>query len=81
MQSYGKGDVIALCSENRHDYMGLWLGMSKLGAVTALINTHIRGSSLAHTLDAVKAKGVMFTTETEKSRCTSGQEDVFHILE
>ena len=65
--------MIALCAENRHDYMGLWLGMSKLGAVTALINTHIRGSSLAHTLDAVKAKGVMFTTETEKSRWSSGQ--------
>ena len=67
-RSYGKGDVIALCAENRHDYMGLWLGMSKLGAVTALINTYIRDSSLAHTLQTVKAKGVMFTSETEKSK-------------
>ena len=67
-RSYGKGDVVALCAENRHDYMGLWLGMSKLGAVTALINTYIRDSSLAHTLQTVNAKGVMFTSETEKSK-------------
>ena len=67
-RSYGRGDVIALCAENRHDYMGLWLGMSKLGSVTALINTYITDTSLVHTLDTVKAKGVMFTSETEKSR-------------
>ena len=69
-RSYGKGDVIALCAENRHDYMSLWLGMSKLGSVTALINTYIRDSSLVHTLETVKAKGVMFTSETEKSTST-----------
>ena len=74
-RSYGRGDVIALCAENRHDYMGLWLGMSKLGSVTALINTYIRDSSLVHTLQTVKAKGVMFTSETEKSRsCHVAQE-------
>ena len=70
-RSYGRGDVIALCAENRHDYMGLWLGMSKLGSVTALINTYIRDSSLVHTLQTVKAKGVMFTSETEKSTSTT----------
>jgi len=66
-RSYGKGDVMALCAENRHDYMSLWLGMSKLGSVTALINTYITDTSLVHTLDTVKAKGVMFTSETEKN--------------
>ena len=50
--------------------MSLWLGMSKLGSVTALINTYIRDSSLVHTLETVKAKGVMFTSETEKSTST-----------
>ena len=50
--------------------MALWLGMSKLGSVTALINTYIRDSSLVHTLQTVKAKGVMFTSETEKSKMT-----------
>lgn len=74
-RSYGKGDVMALCAENRHDYMSLWLGMSKLGSVTALINTYITDTSLVHTLDTVKAKGVMFTSETEKSRsCHVAQE-------
>ncbi len=44
----------------------VWLGLGKLGAVSALINTNITGDALLHTLKVVKAKTVLFTDDTEK---------------
>ncbi|MBW2417450.1 MAG: long-chain-acyl-CoA synthetase [Deltaproteobacteria bacterium] len=44
------GDVVALLMENRPEYIFAWLGMAKIGAVTALINTHLSGAPLAHCL-------------------------------
>lgn len=52
----GRGDVVALFMENRPEYLYAWLGLAKLGAVGALINTHLRGQALAHTLRLADAK-------------------------
>lgn len=60
-----KGDVLAVCLENRVDHTGIWMGLAKIGAVGSLTNTNIRGQSLVHTLDVVKAKGILFSDETE----------------
>ncbi|KAF4524074.1 hypothetical protein B566_EDAN013022 [Ephemera danica] len=35
------GDVVALMSTNRPEYVATWLGLSRLGVVTALINTNL----------------------------------------
>ena len=43
-----------------------WLGLGKLGVISGQINTNIRGASLVHTLDVVKAKAIIFTNETEQ---------------
>ncbi len=47
-------------------FCSVWLGLGKLGAVSALINTNITGDALLHTLKVVKAKAVLFTDDTEK---------------
>ena len=44
----GLGDVVAVLMENRPEYMACWLGLAKVGAIGALINTNLTGSSLAH---------------------------------
>ncbi len=44
----------------------VWLGLGKLGAVSALINTNITGDALLHTLKVVKAKAVLFTDDAEE---------------
>ena len=41
-----KGDIIALIMENRKEYVPIWLGLSKIGVITALINTNLCGDSL-----------------------------------
>ena len=46
----GRGDAVALLMENRPDFICAWLGLFKVGAQVALINTNLTGSSLAHSI-------------------------------
>ena len=49
-QGIGRGDVVGLLMGNRPDYVICWLGLAKVGAVTALLNTHLTGAALAHSV-------------------------------
>lgn len=55
-QGVAKGDVVALMMPNRPEYMAVWLGVARAGGVTALVNTHLRGASLAHSIDLVQPR-------------------------
>jgi len=46
-----RGEVVALMMPNRPEYLAIWLGLTSVGIVVALINTQLRGSSLAHCID------------------------------
>ncbi len=58
-QGLGAGDVVALMMPNRPEYMAIWLGLSRLGVTTALINTQLRGASLAHCLNVARARHIV----------------------
>ena len=45
-----RGDAVALLMENRPEFLFCWLGLAKLGVVTALINTHVGGRGLEQAL-------------------------------
>lgn len=47
-QGLAKGDAVALVMEGQTDYLALWLGLTRIGVVVALINHHLTGSALAH---------------------------------
>jgi fatty-acyl-CoA synthase len=55
----GRGDVVALLMPNRPEYMAVWLGLSRVGVTTALVNTQLRGPSLRHALTVAKASHVI----------------------
>ncbi|CAG9773113.1 unnamed protein product [Ceutorhynchus assimilis] len=57
---YKKGDSVALLLENRPEYLGIWLGLSKIGVIAALINTNLVSDSLVHSIFASKNKGLIF---------------------
>ena len=38
-----KGDVVALLMPNRAEYLAIWLGITRVGGVVALINTNLSG--------------------------------------
>ena len=62
-QGIGRGDVVGLLMENRPEFVITWLGLAKLGAVTALINTNLRGQPLAHSLAVAEAKHLVLGAE------------------
>ncbi|WP_374274654.1 long-chain-acyl-CoA synthetase [Brevundimonas sp.] len=54
-----RGEVIALMMHNRADYLAAWIGFSKVGVATALINTNLDGQPLAHCLAIAGAANVV----------------------
>ena len=62
-QGIGQGSVVALLMENRPDYIAAWLGMFKVGAQVALINTNLTGAALAHSISISQARHVIVGAE------------------
>jgi acyl-CoA synthetase (AMP-forming)/AMP-acid ligase II len=59
----GKRDVVALLMDNRPDFLFVQLGLAKLGAVAALINTSLTGKALGHAIAAGSPKLVVVGSE------------------
>ena len=50
-----RGDVVGLLMPNRPEYLAVWLGITRVGGVVALLNTNLAGQSLAHCIQAASA--------------------------
>ena len=57
------GRTVCLLMPNRPDYLACWLGISRVGATVALINTRLVGRSLAHCIDVARADHVVLAAE------------------
>ena len=57
------GDAVCLFMPNQPDYMALWLGVTSVGGVVALLNTNLIGPSLAHCIDIVAPKHIIVAAE------------------
>lgn len=53
------GETVALFMENSPEYLGLCLGLWKMGAVAALINHNLRQESLLHCIRAGKTRSLV----------------------
>jgi len=62
-QGFEPGDTIALILENCPDFVAVWFGLSKIGVVTALINTNLEGAGLAHCINIVDSKAIIAAGE------------------
>ncbi|XP_069039355.1 long-chain fatty acid transport protein 4 [Lepisosteus oculatus] len=62
-RGYRAGDVVALFMENRCQYVGLWLGMAKIGVEAALINFNLRLDALVHCVAVSDARALVFGGE------------------
>ncbi|EFN78828.1 Long-chain fatty acid transport protein 4 [Harpegnathos saltator] len=63
MHGYKKGDAVALFLDNRPEFVGIWLGLSKLGVITSLINTNLRKNSLLHSINIAKCQALIYGAE------------------
>uniref|UniRef100_A0A8C4IMP6 Long-chain-fatty-acid--CoA ligase n=1 Tax=Dicentrarchus labrax TaxID=13489 RepID=A0A8C4IMP6_DICLA len=68
-RGFKDGDVVALFMENRSQYVGLWLGMAKIGVEAALINFNLRLEALVHCVNISNAKAVVFGSELNDAMC------------
>ena len=46
----GPGHVVGLLMRNCAEYPAIWLGITRVGGTVALLNTHLTGAALAHSL-------------------------------
>ena len=50
------GEVVALDLANRPEYTAIWLGLTQVGCVVALLNTNLGPEAKAHCLEVADAK-------------------------
>lgn len=48
------GATVCLLLNNCADYLAIWLGLTRAGLTVALVNTHLTGASLAHSIRVVE---------------------------
>jgi fatty-acyl-CoA synthase len=58
-----RGDTVALFMNNRIEYLACWIGLSKVGVITALINHNLTGATLAHCLNVSGASNIVVDAE------------------
>ena len=62
-EGLSRGDVVALLMDNRPDYLFILMALSRIGAVTSLINTNVTGRALVHGVGVCGAKKVLVGAE------------------
>ncbi len=58
-EGFVPGDVICLLMPNCPDYPAIWLGLTQIGCVVALLNTNLSGSALSHCIGAANPLGII----------------------
>ena len=70
-QGIKRGDVAALLMPNRLDYLAVWLGITAVGGVVALINTNLRAQALAHCLNLAAPGHIIVAAELADALATA----------
>jgi fatty-acyl-CoA synthase len=70
-QGVQKGDTVCLMMPNRPEFLALWLGVTRVGGVVALINTHLTGMALAHCINVVNPKHIIVAAELFEALTTA----------
>jgi fatty-acyl-CoA synthase len=62
-QGLAKGDAVCLLMPNRPEYMAIWLGITRVGGVVALLNTNLAGPALAHCINIAAPRHLIVAAE------------------
>ncbi|HLJ04956.1 MAG TPA: AMP-binding protein, partial [Acetobacteraceae bacterium] len=62
-QGVAKGDVVGLLMPNRPEYLAVWLGVTRVGGVVALLNTNLAGQALARSIQAASPQHLIVAAE------------------
>ena len=62
-QGVRKGDTVCLIMPGRPEFLAIWVGITRVGGVVALVNTHLTGTALAYCINAVSPKHIIVAAE------------------
>jgi fatty-acyl-CoA synthase len=57
------GETVALMMGNRPEYFAIWLGLTQVGAIAALISPDLRAPAVAHALHVAQARRLIAAAE------------------
>ena len=66
-QNLRKGDTVCLMMPGRPEFVAAWIGITRVGGVVALINTHLTGTALAYCINVVSPKHIIVAAELFES--------------
>ncbi len=66
-QGIAKGETVCLLMPGRPDYLAIWLGLTRIGAVVALINTNLTGAALAHGITVANARHIIVDARLDRA--------------
>ena len=58
-QGLQSGDAVALMMNNCAEYVAIWLGLTRIGVVVALVNSQLSGDALLHSIKVANPKAVI----------------------
>src|SRR5262249_46473914 len=70
-QNVAKGDVVCLLMPSCPEYLAVWLGISRVGGVVALLNTNLTGRALAHCINVVTPRHVIVAASLMQALTTA----------
>ncbi|KAK4885886.1 hypothetical protein RN001_002157 [Aquatica leii] len=70
LDGFIRGDCIGLFYENRPEFVATFIGLSKLGVITALINTNLVSNTLIHSIAIANCKGLIYGASYAKNVST-----------
>ena len=62
-QQIGQGQTVCLLMPNRAEFLAVWIGITSVGGVVALLNTNLAGASLAHCVNEVDPKHIIVAAQ------------------
>jgi fatty-acyl-CoA synthase len=72
-QNIQKGDTLCLLMPNSPDYLAIWLGLTRIGGIVALLNTHLKGEALAHCVRVAAPRHIIATPVLADGLATTAQ--------
>lgn len=69
-----RGDIVSLFMQNKPEFLFCWLGINKIGATGAFINTNLAGKPLTHSLKTASATMLIMDTELASQVANSLEE-------
>jgi fatty-acyl-CoA synthase len=66
-QGLNAGGTVCLLMPNRPEYLAIWLGITRVGGVVALLNTNLAGVALAHCIAQASPEHIIVAAELVES--------------